>query len=59
MIVHRNLQERRRCLNEFLLMDGTVAILSKLLEDMTDASLGTDHRIPWNPQSLRQTYRRS
>src|SRR6266540_1454683 len=51
---HRNLQQRRRRIDQLILMHGTVAILGKLLQDMTDASLGTDDRVPWNPQPLRQ-----
>ena len=56
---HRDLQERRRRLDQLVVMDGTVTILGKLLEDMTDASLRTDHGIPWNPQPLSQAYRPS
>ena len=55
----RDFQERRRCLNQLIMMDGTVTIVGKFLEDMTDACLRTDHRIPGNPQPLRQRYRRS
>src|SRR2546426_4722607 len=39
-------------------MDGTVAIFSKLLQDMPHASLRPDHRVPWNTESLRQSIRR-
>ena len=53
----RNLQERRRCLNEFIMIDRTVAIFGKLLQDMPDACLRTNHRIPWNAESLRQAIR--
>jgi hypothetical protein len=35
------------------MMDGTVTILSKLLEDVTHTSLRTNHRITWYPESLR------
>jgi hypothetical protein len=46
---HGDFQEGRCCLNQFIVVDGTVPILGKFLEDMTHASLGTDHGIPWNP----------
>src|SRR5262245_8947973 len=39
-------------------MDGTVAILGKLLEDMPHTSLSPNHRVSWNPESLRQRIRR-
>ena len=52
---HGDLQERRRRLNQLIMMDRTVAILGKLLEDMTHSGLCPDHRIPWNPQPLSQT----
>src|SRR5215813_8828817 len=35
-------------------MDGAVTVFGKLLQDVTDASLGPDARVPGNPQSLRQ-----
>src|SRR5262249_57722321 len=37
---------------------GAVAIFGKFLGDVTYASLSADHRIPWNPESLRQRIRR-
>ena len=49
---HRDFQERRRCIDQLILMHGTVAILSKLLQDVTHPSLGSNDRIPWNPQAL-------
>ena len=49
---NRNFQKRRCCLNQLVVMDSTVTILSKLLEDVTHTSLRTNHRIPWNAQSL-------
>ena len=55
---HGDLQEGRRCLNEFIVMDRTVAIFGKFLEDMTHAGMRADDRIPWNPESLRQAIRR-
>src|SRR5713101_3768806 len=36
---HWDFQEGRRCLDELLVMDGTVAIFSKLLQHMTHPSL--------------------
>src|SRR5262249_16047598 len=51
---HRDFEQGRRCLNQFIVMDGTVTILGKLLQHMPHACLGTDHRVPWNPESLRQ-----
>src|SRR5882762_8436688 len=39
-------------------MDRTVAILGKLLQDVTHASLGTDDCIPGNPEPLSQSIRR-
>src|SRR5215831_8382075 len=36
------------------MMDGTVAILGKFLENVPHSSLRTDHCIPWNAESLRQ-----
>ena len=55
---HRDFQERDRRLQEFLMMDGTVAIVGKLLQHMTDACLGTDHRVPGYAQPLGQAIRR-
>src|SRR4030095_7168425 len=49
---HGGFQKGRRCLNEFIMMDRTVAIFGKFLEDMTDASLRTNDGIPGNPESL-------
>src|SRR5438128_4013234 len=49
---HRDFQERRRRIDQLVLMHGTVAIFSKLLEDVTHASLGTNDCVPWNPQAL-------
>jgi hypothetical protein len=46
---NRDLQETRCRLNQFIMMDGTVTVLSKFLQDMTHTGLSTDHRIPWNP----------
>ena len=54
----RDFQERDRRLQEFLMMDGTVTIVGKLLQHMTDASLGTDHRVPRYAQPLGQAIRR-
>src|SRR5262249_8683861 len=54
---YSDLQECRCRLNQFIVMDGTVAIFSKLLKDVTDASLGTDDRIPWDAQPLGQAIR--
>ena len=53
-----NLQKRCCCLDQFVMVDGTVTILSKFLEDMTHAGMRADDRIPWNPESLRQAIRR-
>src|SRR6266446_1094839 len=50
----RNLQERCRRIDQLVLMHGTMPIFSKLLQDMTDASLSPDHRVTWNAQALRQ-----
>jgi hypothetical protein len=55
---HRDFEQGRRCLNQCILMDGTVAIFGKLLQDVADACLGTDHRVSWNPQPLSQRIRR-
>jgi hypothetical protein len=55
---HRDLQQRYSCLDQFLLMDGTMPIVRKFLEDMPDASLGADHGITGNAQALRQRIRR-
>src|SRR5438045_2283690 len=51
---HGDLQQGRRGLNQLLLVDGTVPIVGKFLEDMPDAGLSTDHRVPRDPESLRQ-----
>jgi hypothetical protein len=51
---HRDLQEGRRRLNQFIVMDGTVALLGELLQDVPHASLGPDDGIPGNPEPLRQ-----
>ena len=55
---HRNLQQRRRRIDQLVLMDGTVTILGKLLQDVTDASLRADDRVTRDPQPLRQSIRR-
>ena len=55
---HRDFEQGRRCLNQFIVMDGSVTIFSKLLQHMTDTSLRTDDRVPWNSQPLRQSIRR-
>ena len=55
---YRDFQEGRRRLNEFIVMDSTVAILGKFLQDMPHACLRTDHRITGNPESLGQRIRR-
>src|SRR5262249_41540406 len=51
---HRDFQEGRRRLNQFIAMDSTVSILGKLLQDMPHASLRPDHRVPGNPQPLSE-----
>jgi hypothetical protein len=51
---HGDFQERCRGLNQLLMMDGTVTILGKFLQDMPHPSLRTNHRIPGNPELLSQ-----
>src|SRR5713101_6638537 len=36
------------------MVDSTMPVISKFLEDMTDTSLGSDHGITWDTQSLGQ-----
>src|SRR5262245_33959204 len=51
---HRDFQEGRRCLNQFIVMHGIVAIFGKFLENVMHPRLSTDHCIPWNVEPLRQ-----
>ena len=54
----RNPQQFHRRLHQLIMMDGTMAILGKFLEDVTDASLGSDHGVTWNAQPLSERIRR-
>src|SRR5262245_21130116 len=54
----RNLQKPHRRLQQFIVMDGTVTILGKFLEDVVHASLGSNHGVTRNPQALGERIRR-